>query len=134
VIESAPATPEYVAEITAVPLVSATTRPVDDTVATAAFDDDQVADVVTSWVVPLPSVATALNCADTPTLGTAPETVTVETVVAEVGDVPQAAAVTAAASTRKSATNDRIFMRTPVAAALAARDYRNSDRRRVAQS
>jgi hypothetical protein len=113
VIESAPATPENVAEITTAPLASAVTVPVADTLATAVFDDDHVAEPVTSSETPPTSVATALNCVDDPTPGATPETTTVETLVAEVGELPHAATESPAARVNRRTTNDRIFMTAP---------------------
>jgi hypothetical protein len=42
-------------------MVTAVTSPLGDTVATAGFDDDHVARVLTSWSVPFDNVALAIN-------------------------------------------------------------------------
>src|SRR5437667_3460353 len=59
------------------------TSPLVETVASDEFDDDQVARLVTSWVVPFMSVAVAVNCDVAPTAGAAPATATDEI---DVGD------------------------------------------------
>ena len=74
--------PEYVAVMVTLPLATAVTSPLDDTVATAEFEDDQVAVLDTSCVVPFSIVAVAANCEVVPTAGTVPVTATVDTVVA----------------------------------------------------
>jgi hypothetical protein len=99
--------------IVTAPLVTAVTRPEDDTVATALFDDVHVAVLETSWVVPPDNVATAENCAELPTAGTVPVTATVETVVAEVGVLLQAPSVKPRASTNRTTTNERILIVAP---------------------
>jgi len=45
----------------AVPVATAVTRPLLETVATAVLDDVQVAALVTLWVVPFVSVAVAVR-------------------------------------------------------------------------
>ena len=113
-IDSAPATPENVAEITAVPLPTLVTRPVDDTVATAVFDDDHVAELVTSSSAPPDTVAVAVNCALDPTSGAPPVTLIVVIVVGAAGDFePQAAAERPSARTHSRTTDDWIFMTAP---------------------
>ena len=67
------------AEITAVPLPTAVTSPLDETVATAVFDELHVDVLLTSCVVPLVNVTVAVNCAVDPTAGTSPVTATVDT-------------------------------------------------------
>ena len=62
--------------MTALPLATAVTTPLPDTVAADVFDDDQLAWLVTSCVVPLESVAVAVNCDVAPTVGVAPLTLT----------------------------------------------------------
>jgi hypothetical protein len=110
---SLPATLEYVAVITALPLATAVTTPLPDTVAAAVFDDDQLAWLVTSWVVPLESVAVAVNCEVAPTAGVAPATVTDVTELAAVLESPHAAAIPASPTTTIAAITDRILIHTP---------------------
>src|SRR5438270_6842787 len=98
--------------MTALPLASALTRPVADTVATAGLEDDHVAAPVTSCTPPVARVATAVNCDDEPTPGMPPDTVTADTDVAAVGEFPHAATRPSAAR-QTSRANDRIFMMTP---------------------
>src|SRR6266700_7877889 len=64
------------------------TSPLEETLASDEFDDDQVARVVTSCVVPSMSVAVAVNCAVAPTAGAVPATATDEMVVADVAELP----------------------------------------------
>jgi len=61
VIDSEPATPEYVAEITTGPLAMLLTSPLGVTIATAVLEDVHVDSVVTSSTAPLAVVAVALN-------------------------------------------------------------------------
>jgi hypothetical protein len=56
------------------------TNPVDETVATLALVDSQVAWFVTVWVVPFESVAVAVNCAESPGFADVEGAVTVTTV------------------------------------------------------
>src|ERR1700730_9049259 len=56
------------------------TTPVVETVASAVLDDDHVAELVTSCVVPSDIVAVAVNCDEVPTVGTDPVTTTDETI------------------------------------------------------
>src|SRR4051794_31350715 len=51
---------------------TAVSEPVEDTVATAVFDETHVACVVTLWVVPLEKVAVAMNGLEPPTAGGLP--------------------------------------------------------------
>src|SRR6187455_1145332 len=99
---SLPTTFEYVAEMTAVPLPAAVTRPEAETVAAASLDDDHVAALVTSWVEPLESVAVAVNCDVAPTDGTAPATLNEETVLAEVAESLLQAPTHSASATAKT--------------------------------
>jgi hypothetical protein len=75
VIDSDPATPEKLAEITTLPLVRLVTSPVDETVATLVSEDVHAALGVTSATAPLVSVSVAVNCVDDPTAGAVPVTV-----------------------------------------------------------
>jgi len=79
-----------VALIDTVPSAIAVTRPPAETVAMSGLDDVHVAVVVTTSVVPLDRLATAAYCADVPTAGAAPLTVTDETTDGDVA-VPHAA-------------------------------------------
>lgn len=81
--------------MSALPPLTAVTRPELDTVATAVFDDCQLACDVTLCVVPFDNVAVAVNCAVAPTVGTVPATESDATVgagvgVDTVGEPPQA--------------------------------------------
>jgi len=96
--------------ITAVPLAMDVTAPVEETVATAVFEDVHAEVDVTSCDVPLASMAVAVNCVVKPTAGAVPATTTVETAVAEVGD-PQATTDIQVAKTRRRAANDRMVIR-----------------------
>jgi len=109
-IVSAPVTFWYVAWMVTDPLPTPATTPVDDTVALAEFDDDQVARLVTSCVVPFASVAVAVNCDDAPIGGGVPLTVTVEIDVGDV-DEPHAAvnAISSAASALELARRTRVY-------------------------
>ena len=101
---SVPTTFEYVAEMTAVPLPAAVTRPVAETVAAEGLEDDHVAVLVTSCVEPLVSVAVAVNCDAPPTDGTVPVTLTEETVLAVVAEsLLHAPAHSASATTKTDA-------------------------------
>lgn len=91
------------------PLPTAVTRPDDETVASEVLDDDHVAALVTSWVVPLVIVAVAVNCEVAPTTGAAPVTATAETVLELVGESLHAAANTAMTSARTDAAIVRVF-------------------------
>ena len=64
--ESVPLAFCQVAVIVALPGVSTLSNPPDVTVATAVFEDDHVACIVTSCVVPFDSVAFAVNCLSDP--------------------------------------------------------------------
>jgi len=99
---SVPTTFEYVAEMTAVPLPAAVTRPEAETVAASGLDDDHVAALVTSCVEPLDSVAVAENCDVAPTDGTAPVTLNEETVLAEVAESLLHAPTHSASTTAKT--------------------------------
>src|SRR5690348_6966635 len=105
--------PEYVAVMVTLPLVRAVTSPLDDTVATAEFEDDHVAVLDTSCVVPFSIVAVAANCDAVPTAGMVPDTATVETVVAVFGLSLHAPMVNPSASTKRTITNERTFMVAP---------------------
>src|SRR5262245_52239644 len=59
-----------------------------------AFDDVHVAELVTSWVVLLASVAVAVSCDVAPTVGTLPVTLIADTVLGDVEE-PHAAAAAA---------------------------------------
>ena len=83
----APLTFSNVAWIDALPSPTAVTRPDAETVATAVFDDDHVAVVVTISILPSDIVATAVYCDDAPTAGALPVTVTVDTTVGEVAEL-----------------------------------------------
>ena len=80
VIRLDPVTVWYVARTSASPAATPVTTPVEDTVATAAFDDCHVAWLVTFCVVPFDRLAVAVNCAVAPTAGADPVTATDETV------------------------------------------------------
>jgi hypothetical protein len=95
-----------VALIATVPSVIAVTRPPTDTVAMSAFDDVQVAVVVTFSVVPFDIFATAAYCDDEPTAGAAPVTVTVDTTD---GDVAEPHAVARTQSPIATSTTGRTF-------------------------
>src|SRR5438034_11568875 len=82
----------HTAPTVTVPVPRPVTRPVDDTVATATFDDCQIARLVTSCVLPSPIVAIAENCAVAPSFGAAPVIASDETVVADVDESPHAIA------------------------------------------
>jgi hypothetical protein len=89
-----------------VPAATALTTPVEDTVASAVFEDCHVASEVTSFVVPSDIVATAVNCELPPIDGVDPDTVIDDTTdddgrtVTAVGDVvPLHAAASAASPT-----------------------------------
>jgi len=89
-----------VAVISALPPLTAVTRPALETVATAVFDDCQLACDVTLCVVPFDNVAVAVNCALPPTAGAVPVTDTDATLadavgVDEVGELAQAATIPA---------------------------------------
>jgi len=99
---SVPTTFEYVAEMTAVPLPAAVTRPDAETAAAERLDDDQVAALVTSCVEPLASVAMAVNCEVAPTAGTVPVTLNEETVLAEVAESLLQAPAHSASATAKT--------------------------------
>ena len=116
VIVTALETFEYVAVMTAVPLVRAVTTPAEETVATDVLEEVHVAELVTSWVAP-DTVAVAMNCELAPTAGTVPVMVTSET---ELGDVDesQATAKIERKSMRPKTAIDRINIQTPVMAAL----------------
>src|SRR5436190_13112632 len=64
------------------------TSPLVETVASDEFDDDQVARLMTSCVVPSISVAVAVNCDVAPTAGAVPATASDETVVGDVDELP----------------------------------------------
>src|SRR5689334_22465231 len=99
--------------MTDVPLPIAVTTPVPETVAAAAFDDDQLAWLVTSCVVPLDSVAVAVNCDVNPTDGVTPVTATDVTELAAVLEFPHAAAHPASPTMMIAAITDRILIHTP---------------------
>src|SRR5262245_18036275 len=75
-----------------VPAATPVTTPAADTVASATFDEDQVAAAVTSCVVPFDIVATAENCDDAPTAGTVPVTAIEAIVEGDVEESPHASA------------------------------------------
>jgi hypothetical protein len=86
--------------MSALPPFTAVTRPALETVATAVFDDCQLACDVTLCVVPFDNVAVAVNCALPPTAGAVPVTDTDATLgdavgVDEVGELAQAATIPA---------------------------------------
>jgi len=99
--------------MTDAPLPTAVTTPVPETVAAPVFDEDQLAWLVTSWVVPLESVAVAVNCDVEPTGGVAPVTATDVTELAAVLEFPHAAANPASPTMMIAAITDRIFIHTP---------------------
>jgi hypothetical protein len=114
VIDSDPATPEKLAEITTLPLVRLVTSPVDETVAMLVSDDVHAALGVTSATAPLLSVSVAVNCVDDPTAGAVPVTVIDDTMDgAVVDELPHAAADMPTARAQSSTTNDLILMMTP---------------------
>jgi sulfur carrier protein ThiS len=102
-----------VALITAAPLPIAVTAPVPDTVAADGFDDDQVATLVTSCVLPVERVAVAVNCDVAPTAGTAPVTLTDDTELAAVDEFPHAPARHANPRMMINANVDRVFIHAP---------------------
>jgi hypothetical protein len=116
VIASVPATLEYVAAITAAPLPTPVTTPVPDTVAADVFDDDHVARLVTSCVLPVDRVAVAVNCDAVPTAGALPVTLTEVTELAAVVESPHAAANPANAITNIRMIADRILITVSLAA------------------
>src|SRR5262249_41118913 len=96
--------------------------------------DVQVAVLDTSCVVPFSSVAVAANCDVLPTAGAAPVTATLETVVAEFGELPQAPTVKPTDRTKRTITNERTFMVAPCGTALAGVNVtQGSDLPRVAR-
>jgi hypothetical protein len=97
-----------------VPGVTAVTSPIADTVATAGFDDDHVARVLTSWRVPFDNVALAINwLVRLPPLREGfPVTVTEETVGLGVAGVGLEDPEQATAATRNANTNTRFSMMT----------------------
>jgi hypothetical protein len=105
--ETEPVTLEYVAWITTVPEATAVTRPVAETVAVPVSADCQVAEAVTSCVVPSDMEAVAVSCEVPPTVGADPLTVMVETEAGVVIVSPHAAANAAMATTTTSAQSDR---------------------------
>jgi hypothetical protein len=88
------------------------TSPLEDTLAAAEFDDDQVARLVTSCVVPSMSVAVAVNCDVAPTAGAVPATASDETVVGDVAELPHA--IVKAVSSAAIATEPPRRTRVPV--------------------
>lgn len=83
---------EAVAVMTALPLATLVTSPVDETVATDEFDDVQLAVLVTDSTAPLDRVAIATYCDCEPTGGTVPVTWIDKMDVDEVGELlPHAA-------------------------------------------
>jgi hypothetical protein len=119
--------------ITALPLPTAVTTPLPDTVAADVFDDDQLAWLVTSCVVPLESVAVAVNCDVAPTTGAAPVTLTDVTELAAVLESPHAAAKPASPRTMIAAIAFRIFIHTPYGAGILHGRHAGSDRPDVAE-
>src|SRR5262245_27129221 len=95
------------------PALIPVTTPLGETVAADVFDDDHVARLVTSWVVPPDIVAVAVNWEAAPIAGTVPATATDVTVVAAVVESPHAAATTASTRTTPRAMADRIFISSP---------------------
>lgn len=78
--------------MTALPLATLVTTPVDETVATDEFDDVQLAVLVTDSTAPLDRVAIATYCDCEPTGGTVPVTWIDKMDVDEVGELlPHAA-------------------------------------------
>ena len=82
--DNCPLIPWYVAVICAPPNCTSLSSPLAVTVATAMFDDDHVASVVTSRTVLLDNIAVAVNWLVCPRIGTVPETA-IEDVVGSVG-------------------------------------------------
>jgi hypothetical protein len=67
------------------PAARPVTNPVALTLATAVFDDCQLASALSFCVDPLLRFAVAVNCADAPTIGADPVVMTLETVGAVLG-------------------------------------------------
>jgi hypothetical protein len=120
----------------------ATTKPVDETVATGGDVDCHTDWVVTVCVVPLVKVATAVNCAESPGFAAdvGPVTVTAVTVVegpvdveVDVEDPPPQAAVRTSAHVVKPAANHR-YMGPPERSHPALPSERSQGDRAVLQS
>jgi hypothetical protein len=88
----------------------AVTTPLEETVAKAAADEDQVDELVTFCIDPSLIVAVAVNCEVEPMAGGAPETATDMTVLDDVEVEPHAATMAARNRARTNTLSERIFM------------------------
>src|SRR5436190_2245081 len=84
------------------PGATAVTKPLPDTVAMPAFDDVHVAELVTSSVELLASVAVAVSCDVVPTVGVLPVTLIADTLLGDVDEPHAAIAAVRMAKSRSS--------------------------------
>jgi hypothetical protein len=109
---------------TAVPVPTAVTTPLDETVATALLNDTHVAMLVTSCVVPSLNVTVEVNCEVEPVRGTVPVTLMLDNVVADTAvELLHADTHTPVMATGRHRTSERNrlpFMTAPQVASVPA--------------